>query len=89
MRQIESHSPISVRKIDVVVVYKIDRLKLRAKSHTSDSGITRGGLPFRVGHIYTLMRNRLYRCKIAFNIDSANEITLRVDFIARDVNFGL
>ena len=50
----------SVRKVKA----EIDQLKLRTKAHTSESGITRGGLPFRVGHIYTILRNRLYRGEI-------------------------
>ena len=43
---------------------ELDRLKFRTKAHTSESGVTRGGLPFRVGHIYTILRNRLYRGEI-------------------------
>ena len=39
---------------------EIDRLKLRTKLHTSESGVTRGGLPFRIGHLYTILRNHLY-----------------------------
>jgi site-specific DNA recombinase len=50
----------TVRKVKA----EIDRLKLRTKSHTSKSGVARGGLPFRVGHIYTILRNRLYRGEI-------------------------
>ena len=44
---------------------EIDRLKLRTKLHTSESGVTRGGLPFRVGHLYTILGNRLYRGEIS------------------------
>ena len=40
---------------------EIDRLKLRTKLHMSESGATRGGLPFRVGHLYTILGNPLYR----------------------------
>ncbi len=43
---------------------EIDRLKLRTKAHIWESGITRGGLPFRIGHLYTILRNRLYRGEV-------------------------
>jgi site-specific DNA recombinase len=43
---------------------EIDRLKLRTKLHTSESGATRGGLPFRVGHLYTILGNPLYRGEV-------------------------
>jgi site-specific DNA recombinase len=46
----------SVRKVKA----EIDRLKLRTKLHKSESGVTRGGLPFRIGHLYTILRNHLY-----------------------------
>ena len=50
----------SVRKVKA----EIDRLKLRTKLHTPESGVTRGGLPFRIGHIYTILRNHVYRGQI-------------------------
>ena len=50
----------AVRKVKA----EIDRLKLRTKLHTSESGITRGGLPFRIGHLYTILRNHVYRGEI-------------------------
>lgn len=50
----------AVRKVKA----EIDRLKLRTKLHTSVSGATRGGLPFRVGHLYTILRNHVYRGEI-------------------------
>jgi DNA invertase Pin-like site-specific DNA recombinase len=43
---------------------EIDRLKLRTKLHTSESGATRGGLPFRKGHLYTILGNPLYRGEV-------------------------
>lgn len=43
---------------------EIDRLSLRTKAVTASSGMTRGGLPFRAGHLYTILRNRLYRGEI-------------------------
>ena len=43
---------------------ELDRLKLRTKVHTPESTVTRGGMPFRVGHLYTILRNRLYRGEI-------------------------
>jgi site-specific DNA recombinase len=43
---------------------EIDRLKLRTKLHTQVSGKARGGLPFRIGHLYTILRNHLYRGEI-------------------------
>jgi DNA invertase Pin-like site-specific DNA recombinase len=46
----------AVRKVKA----EIDRLELRTKLHTSESGVTRGGLPFRIGHLYTILRNHLY-----------------------------
>lgn len=50
----------SVRKVKA----EIDRLKLCTKLHTQTSGKTRGGLPFRIGHLYTILRNHLYRGEI-------------------------
>jgi site-specific DNA recombinase len=50
----------AVRKVKA----EINRLKLRTKLHTSESGITRGGLPFRIGHLYTILRNHVYRGEI-------------------------
>lgn len=50
----------AVRKVKA----EIDRLKLRTKLHTSESRITRGGLPFRIGHLYTILRNHVYRGEI-------------------------
>ena len=50
----------AVRKVKT----EIDRLKLRTKVHIPESGLTKGGLPFRVGHLYTILRNRLYRGQI-------------------------
>jgi len=50
----------AVRKVKA----EIDRLKLRTKAQTTEPGATRGGLPFRVGHLYTILRNRLYRGQI-------------------------
>ena len=50
----------AVRKVKA----EIDRLKLRTKAQHPESGVTRGGLPFRVGHLYTILRNRLYRGQI-------------------------
>jgi len=50
----------AVRKVKA----EIDRLKLRTKLHTSESGVTRGGLPFRIGHLYTILRNHVYRGQI-------------------------
>jgi DNA invertase Pin-like site-specific DNA recombinase len=50
----------SVRKVKA----EIDRLKLRTKLHTPESGVTRGGLPFRIGHLYTILRNHVYRGEI-------------------------
>jgi hypothetical protein len=50
----------AVRKVKA----EIDRLKLRTKLHTSASGVTRGGLPFRIGHLYTILRNHVYRGEI-------------------------
>ncbi len=35
------------------------------RSHTSEAGTTRGGLPFRIGHLYTILSNRLYRGEIS------------------------
>jgi len=43
---------------------ELDRLKLLTKIQTSKSAMTKGGLPFRVGHLYTILRNRLYRGEI-------------------------
>ncbi len=43
---------------------EVDRLGLRTKTHTSESGVTRGGLPFRVGHLYTILGNCIYRGEI-------------------------
>jgi site-specific DNA recombinase len=43
---------------------EIDKLKLRTKLHTAESGVTRGGLPFRIGHLYTILRNHVYRGEI-------------------------
>jgi DNA invertase Pin-like site-specific DNA recombinase len=43
---------------------EVDRLGLRTKTHTSESGVTRGGLPFRVGHLYTILCNCIYRGEI-------------------------
>lgn len=40
---------------------EVDRLKLRTKLHESESGAARGGLPFRAGHLYTILGNPLYR----------------------------
>lgn len=51
----------SVRKVKA----EIDRLVLRTKIHSSEAGATRGGLPFRVGHLYTILNNRLYRGEIS------------------------
>lgn len=51
----------AVRKVKA----EVDRLKLRTKTHVSESGVTRGGLPFRIGHLYTILRNRLYRGEIS------------------------
>lgn len=51
----------SVRKVKA----EIDRLGLRTKTHTSEAGTMRGGLPFRIGHIYTILNNRLYRGEIS------------------------
>jgi site-specific DNA recombinase len=39
----------------------LDRRGLTTKLHTSEAGVTRGGLPFRTGHLYTILRNPLYR----------------------------
>lgn len=50
----------AVRKVKA----EIDLLKLRTKLHTQTSGKTRGGLPFRIGHLYTILRNHLYRGEI-------------------------
>jgi site-specific DNA recombinase len=50
----------AVRKVKA----EIDRLKLRTKLHTAESGVTRGGLPFRIGHLYTILRNHVYRGEI-------------------------
>ena len=50
----------SVRKVKA----EIDRLKLRTKLHTPESGVPRGGLPFRIGHLYTILRNHVYRGQI-------------------------
>jgi DNA invertase Pin-like site-specific DNA recombinase len=50
----------AVRKVKA----EIDRLKLRTKIQHPHSGVTKGGLPFRVGHLYTILRNRLYRGQI-------------------------
>jgi DNA invertase Pin-like site-specific DNA recombinase len=50
----------AVRKVKA----EIDILGLRTKLHTHASGKTRGGLPFRIGHIYTILRNHLYRGQI-------------------------
>ncbi|MGA9796294.1 MAG: recombinase family protein [Rhizomicrobium sp.] len=44
---------------------ELDRLQLKTKIQKPASGLTKGGLPFRVGHIYTILRNRLYRGEIA------------------------
>lgn len=49
----------AVRKVKT----EVDRLKLRTKVHASESA-TRGGMPFRIGHLYTILRNRLYRGEI-------------------------
>jgi site-specific DNA recombinase len=43
---------------------EVDRLGLRTKPHTSESGVTKGGLPFRVGHLYTILCNCIYRGEI-------------------------
>jgi len=43
---------------------EIDRMKFRTKTRTLETDVTRGGLPFRVGHLYTILRNRLYRGEI-------------------------
>jgi len=50
----------AVRKVKA----EIDRLRLRTKVQTPASGLIKGGLPFRVGHLYTILRNRLYRGEI-------------------------
>ena len=50
----------AVRKVKA----EIDRLKLRTKLHTSETGVTRGGLLFRIGHLYTILRNHVYRGQI-------------------------
>lgn len=50
----------AVRKVKA----EIDRLNLRTKLHTPESGVTRGGLPFRIGHLYTILRNHVYRGQI-------------------------
>ena len=50
----------AVRKVKA----EIDRLKLRTKVQTPKSGLIKGGLPFRIGHIYTILRNRLYRGEV-------------------------
>ncbi len=39
---------------------KADRLGLRTKSRTTREGIVTGGLPFRVGHLYTILKNPIY-----------------------------
>jgi DNA invertase Pin-like site-specific DNA recombinase len=51
----------AVRKVKA----EVDRLKMRTKAHPSESGAVRGGLPFRIGHLYTILRNRLYRGEVA------------------------
>jgi site-specific DNA recombinase len=50
----------SVRQVKA----EVDRLKLRTKLHTSESGTTTGGLPFYVGHLYTILRSHLYRGQV-------------------------
>jgi DNA invertase Pin-like site-specific DNA recombinase len=37
-----------------------DRLRLATKARVNESGKASGGLPFRTGHLYTILRNRLY-----------------------------
>lgn len=44
---------------------ELDRLQLKTKLQKPASGIVQGGLPFRIGHLYTILRNRLYRGEIA------------------------
>ncbi|MEI9931695.1 MAG: recombinase family protein [Rhizomicrobium sp.] len=43
---------------------ELDRLQLKTKVQKPASGLIKGGLLFRVGHIYTILRNRLYRGEI-------------------------
>jgi len=43
---------------------EVDRLSLRTKLHVSASGVLRGGLPFREGHLYTILHNGIYRGEI-------------------------
>ena len=50
----------AVRKVKA----EIDHLRLRTKLHLQTGGKSRGGLPFRAGHLYTILRNHLYRGEI-------------------------
>jgi DNA invertase Pin-like site-specific DNA recombinase len=50
----------AVRKVKA----ELDRLDLRTKLQRPASGFCTGGLPFRVGHIYSILRNHLYRGKV-------------------------
>jgi len=52
----------SVRRVKA----EVDRLNLRTKIHSQNPGVTRGGLRFRIGHLYTILRNRLYRGEIQY-----------------------
>src|SRR5438270_547158 len=56
---------IRAGRIDVVVVYKVDRLGLRTKCSTTGNGTKRGGRPFSRGHLYGLLSNPIYTGQIA------------------------
>jgi hypothetical protein len=42
----------------------LDRQDLRTKLRTHIEGVRRGGLPFRIGHLYTILRNPIYRGEV-------------------------
>ncbi|MCG3769349.1 MAG: DNA-invertase hin [Nitrosomonadaceae bacterium] len=42
----------------------LDRQNLRTKVRTHIEGVRRGGLPFRIGHLYTILRNPIYRGEV-------------------------
>jgi site-specific DNA recombinase len=42
----------------------LDNQNLRTKLRTHIDGVRRGGLPFRIGHLYTILRNPIYCGKV-------------------------
>src|SRR5438309_1120207 len=56
---------IRAGRIDIVVVYKADRLGLKTKHRTTASGRERGAKLLSRGHIYRLLSNPIYTGRIA------------------------